>query len=419
MSRPRIRHHDLRLRPDSSRVLVRPFIPRWDARMIDAVVNRALAFSEEETAGLLRELLQAFEGRHRDLPAALSAVCAQVIPSAGARHRLSRERQLLIGALFAGEYALESAALFNPSIVPHPDQDGLPAGALRIILSLRATGEGHISSIEFRTGVLSAGGELALDPAGRFATGSALHWLEGAAYELRFPPELPLGERVIFPASPDESNGIEDARFVRFQEEDGTFRYYATYTAYDGRAILPRLVETYDFTRFRMLTLQGPGVQDKGMALFPRRVDGRYAMLSRQDGENLHLMYSDDARHWSGPHILLRPVQPWESVKIGNCGSPLETPAGWLVITHGVGPMRRYCIGAALLDLADPSRVLGRLREPLLEPSGPEREGYVPNVVYSCGSLIHGKELVLPYAMSDQVTGVASVDLGDLLAALA
>jgi predicted GH43/DUF377 family glycosyl hydrolase len=245
-----------------------------------------------------------------------------------------------------------------------------------------------------------------------------MKWLADSNYEVSFPAGLEVSERILFPVSDNESNGIEDARFVKFTEDDGAVMYYATYTAYNGRAILPQFIETTDFLHFRVLTLNGAAVQNKGMALFPRRVGGRYAMLSRQDDENLYVMFSDNPHYWSDPHLILRPSEAWETVKIGNCGSPIETEAGWLVITHGVGLMRRYCIGAALLDLEDPTRVIGRLREPLLCPEGIEREGYVPNVVYSCGSLIHGGQLILPYAMSDKATAVASVPLAELLAAL-
>jgi predicted GH43/DUF377 family glycosyl hydrolase len=393
-------------------------------------------------------------------------------------------RQLLIGALFSGEYALESAALFNPSMVPHPDQSGVPEGGLRFIMSLRATGEGHISSIEFRTGVIAADGAIGVEPVSRFVTVPVLvpnptyrkksfitklqemgfddghtsavmtpladiftlqeldesmrrvrreskpvsrdlrralegfRWLADSNYEINFSSKLALSERIIFPVSPNESNGIEDARFVRFTDDDGSVLYCATYTAYNGRTILPQFIETQDFLHFRVLTLNGSAVQNKGMALFPRRIAGRYAMLSRQDDQNLFIMFSDSLHHWSNPQVILRPAEMWESVKIGNCGSPIETEAGWLVITHGVGPMRKYCIGAALLDLEDPTKVIGRLREPLLSPEGNEREGYVPNVVYSCGSLLHGRDLILPFAMSDKVTAIATVSLDDLLAAL-
>ena len=428
-------------------------------------------------------MLVEFDHRHFDLEGALLATYEKVADQVDSDLPLTLPRRLLIGALFSGEYALESAALFNPSMVPHPDQSGVPEGCLRFVMSLRATGEGHISSVEFRSGRL-APGAIQLDPASRmvalprvepnpryqkaaflcklhemgFGNGhaeevllplgpgfnreelnqsvtrvrgeseapdqdlantlSCIQWLADSNYELAFAPEHPLGERAIFPNSANESNGIEDARFVRFQEEDGSVLYYATYTAYNGHAILPMLIETPDFAHFRVLTLNGSAVQNKGMALFPRRINGNYVMLSRQDDENLLIMFSDNPHYWNDPQILIRPAEIWESVKVGNCGSPMETPAGWLVLTHGVGPMRKYCIGAILLDLDDPTRVIGRLREPLLEPEGSGREGYVPNVVYSCGSLIHGGEVIIPYAMSDRATTVVSVDLEELLDAL-
>jgi len=245
-----------------------------------------------------------------------------------------------------------------------------------------------------------------------------MRWLAESNYEIHFSPLTAVSERIIFPASPNESNGIEDARFVRFVDDDGAVMYYATYTAYNGRVILPQLMETTDFLHFRVLTLNGQAVQNKGMALFPRRINGKYAMLSRQDDEDLFLMTSENPHFWSGPHPLQAPSQPWEFVKIGNCGSPIETEAGWLVLTHGVGPMRKYCIGAILLDLDDPSKVIGRLDQPLLKPQGHEREGYVPNVVYSCGSLIHGGRLILPYGMSDSASTIVTCDLGELLEAL-
>jgi predicted GH43/DUF377 family glycosyl hydrolase len=440
--------------------------------------------SEDETERELAAVLREFCSRHRDFEAQLLRNYERVVPELFTQHPLSRPRKLLIGSYFSSEYALESAALFNPSIVPHPDQSALPPGALRFIMSLRATGEGHVSSIEFRTGLIESGGDVKLDSVSRFvnvpevdpnpsymkrpfivklremgfdnaqsgavmesladsfslsdinksiarvrrevappppeleATLRCIQWLANSNYEMSFPPELAMSERIIFPVSANESNGIEDARFVRFVEEDGSAKYYATYTAYNGRTTLPQLIETEDFLRFRVLTLNGQGVQNKGMALFPRRIDGCYAMLSRRDDENLFIMLSDNPHYWNDSQLLLRPAESWESVKIGNCGSPIETEAGWLVITHGVGPMRKYCIGAALLDLRDPAKVIGRLREPLLEPEGLGREGYVPNVVYSCGSLLHGGELILPYAMSDRASTIVSVSLDDLLTAL-
>lgn len=415
MSPVQVRRHGVMLLPESARVILRPFIP-IEAAATDAIIARALALPESEVVRELQAVTRGFATRHLEFERLLLEHCARVEGRIKARAALSGPRRLLIGALFSGEYALESAALFNPSIVPHPDQEGLPEGALRVILSLRATGEGHISSIEFRAGVLSAEGELSLAPASPFVTLPKVLPVQrqGCTSELRFSARMDLSERAIFPITRDERNGIEDARFVRC--EGGL--YCATYTAYDGRNILPRMIETRDFLTFRILALGGDAIRDKGMALFPRQVGGRHAMLSRQDGENLFIMFSGDPHEWSAPRVLLRPAHDWESVKVGNCGSPLETRAGWLVITHGVGPMRRYCIGAVLLDLDDPTRILGRLREPLLEPEGHEREGYVPNVVYSCGSLIHNGRLILPYAMSDKATALASMDLDELLGAL-
>ncbi len=479
----RLRRHGALFQPDSARVLIRPFIPSPAKRVTD-IIGRALALSDEAVAAELKAMHADFASRHFDIEVPLLANFEKVRGYIRSQHPIPRERQLLIGGLFSGEYALESAALFNPSIVPHPEQSGVPAGGLRFVMSLRATGEGHISSIEFRSGLIASDGTITVEPVSRFVTAPEIvpnpsyrkrpfitklqelgfdgghaaavmaplgesftlqeldqsvarvrgetkpatrdlrraleccRWLAESNYEMNFPSRLALSERIVFPVSANESNGIEDARFVRFTEDDGSAMYYATYTAYNGRVILPQLIETPDFLHFRVLTLNGNAVQNKGMALFPRRIGGRYAMLSRQDDENLFIMFSDSPHHWSDPQLLMRPAEMWESVKVGNCGSPIETEAGWLVITHGVGPMRKYCIGAALLDLNDPTKVLGRLREPLLSPDSNEREGYVPNVVYSCGSLVHGRELILPYAMSDKVSAIATVSLDDLLAAL-
>jgi predicted GH43/DUF377 family glycosyl hydrolase len=471
------------LRPDSARVLVRPFIPSVAARVVN-IIGRALALTEVETEGQLAAITEDFTGRHLDLRVFWRRHFEQVKKHVFTDRPLSEARQLYIGALFSGEYALESAALFNPSIVPHPDQSGLAEGELRFILSLRATGEGHISSIEFRSGVIRADHSIVIDEPSRFVTAPELNpnpvyrktvflhklmemgfendwsnlimeslrdefthselenalrqatqgkgplprevqrtmecvrWLAESNYEVHFAPTTAISERIIFPVSSNESNGMEDARFVRFLEDDGSVIYYATYTAYNGRAILPQLLETTDFLSFRAVTLNGRAVQNKGMAFFPRRLDGRYAMISRQDDENLFLMFSDNPHFWSEPQLLRRPVQPWEAVKIGNCGSPIETEAGWLVITHGVGAMRKYCIGALLLDLHDPSRVIGELHAPLLRPEGHGREGYVPNVVYTCGALVHRGRLILPYGLSDTSCTIVTVPLDELLAAL-
>jgi predicted GH43/DUF377 family glycosyl hydrolase len=237
-------------------------------------------------------------------------------------------------------------------------------------------------------------------------------------YQVQFLPEQPLSERILFPATPSQRNGIEDARFVRFQNDDGTYIYYATFTAYDGTVVMPELVETSDFLNFRFITLNGPAAQNKGMAMFPRKINGLYTMLSRQDNENIYIMFSDNVHFWDECTALLKPTFPWELVQLGNCGSPIETDRGWLVLSHGVGPMRKYCIGAFLLDRDDPSKVIGRLREPLLKPNKSEREGYVPNVVYTCGALLHEGELIIPYGMADHATGFASVQLDELLAAM-
>lgn len=475
--------HEITLLPESGRVIIRPFVPTNPLR-IAAILGRALALTEEEAVKELEVVHQGFGSRHYDIEALLLEQYQKVIPHIFTHRPLSRSRQLLIGALFSGEYSLESAALFNPSIVAHPDQNGIPEGGLRFVMSLRATGEGHISSIEFRMGVIAPDGRITMDAVSRYVTmpqivpnpsyrkksfilkfhemgfnnefanaamapledeftrddlnksvGTVRHvnhpsthelkrtleciqWLADSNYELSFSSKLGMSERIIFPVSTNESNGIEDARFVRFTEDDGSTMYYATYTAYNGQAILPQFIETRDFLHFCILTLNGSAVQNKGMALFPRRVGGRYAMLSRQDDENLFIMFSENLHYWNDPQILMRPAEIWESVKVGNCGSPIETAAGWLVITHGVGPMRKYCIGAVLLDLEDPTKVIGRLTEPLISPEGLEREGYVPNVVYSCGSLIHGDKLILPYAMSDKFTVIASVDVKQILSAL-
>lgn len=483
MSSLALHRHHIILQPESARVIIRPFIPS-SARRLATVIGRALALTEEEVEKELAAVHADFDSRHLDIEPVLLKHFEKVQHEIFTQRPLTRSRQLLIGALFSGEYSLEAAALFNPSIVPHPDQSGVPEGGLRFIMSLRATGEGHISSIEFREGIISPDGHIELTPVSRYVslpevlpnpgyrkkrfmiklhemgfdnectaavmdalateftrselavrvasvrreslplthemkrTLECIQWLADSNYELRFSDKLALSERILFPVSDNESNGIEDARFVRFVDDDGTVTYCATYTAYNGRAILPQFIETQDFLHFRVLTLNGSAVQNKGMALFPRRIHGRHAMLSRQDDENLFVMFSDNPHYWSDPHLILRPAETWESVKLGNCGSPIETSAGWLVLTHGVGPMRKYCIGAVLLDLDDPTRVIGRLREPLLCPVGMEREGYVPNVVYSCGSLIHGGQLVLPYAMSDKATAIVSLPVDGLLASL-
>lgn len=479
-----VHRHSIILRPDQSRVLLRPFIP-GNAQRVARIISRIMALSEEEAGVLLDEVCAEFSERHEQIRRLFLERFEEVRDFMLTDEGLSEQRQLLIGSYFLAEYSLESAALFNPSIVPHPDQADVPSGALRFILSLRATGEGHISSITFRSGIIHSDqridvakptgfltephqipnplyekalftrklmelgliGEFAhrvMNPLGesfaledlraglkaeqfRLPDGMAqedqqaaqgIWMLARSNHEVQFLPAQQLSERILFPATPSQRNGIEDARFVRFQNEDGTHIYYATFTAYDGKLVMPELVETSDFLHFRFRTLNGPAAKNKGMALFPRKIGGLYAMLSRQDNESIYLMFSDNVHFWNEHRLLLKPTFPWELIQIGNCGSPIETAAGWLALSHGVGPMRKYCISAFLLDRDDPSKVIGVLREPLLTPNQNEREGYVPNVVYSCGFLLHGGQLIIPYGLADHATGFATVPLAEVLAAM-
>lgn len=466
---------------DSSRVIVRFFRIGSEERTRQTV-ERILTLDDETVTGELDKIYRNFAHRHRDLTSNLQKHFDWYL-----RHyvsnpdELSRERKLLLAAYFTMEYSVESAALFNPSIIPHFDQSLVPEGSLRVILSFRATGEGHISSIVFRTGTVDSSGHLRLDPLSRYletpeiqtdalyekklfarkleeigvlnaaawdilnslpdaftedqllerieivesekrypdtelqVAADTMEWLADSNYEMKFKEGSNLSERVIFPVSAVEKNGIEDARFVRFVDDDGSITYYATYTAYNGSQIMPQLIETTDFKTFKMITLNGPAARDKGMALFPRRVNGLYAMISRIDGVNLYLMYSEHLHFWYEGRIIQQPKYPWELVQIGNCGSPVETDRGWLLLTHGVGPMRQYCIGAVLLDKDDPSKMIGQLEEPILSPTEDEREGYVPNVVYTCGSIVHNDYLIIPYAMSDSRYSIASLPLRDIL----
>ncbi|MGO8928324.1 MAG: glycoside hydrolase family 130 protein [Limisphaerales bacterium] len=478
-----VRRSRVILHPDRSRVLLRPFLHPSDPRAA-RICAQVMALPETEVHSLWQQVSMEFGERHAKTRDFLKSRFEQVRPCLHTYEHLSEERQFLLGAYFSHEYSLEAAALFNPSIVPHPDQSELPPGGLRFILSLRATGEGHISSITFRTGLLDARSNITINAPTRYClepeqvpsasyensvferklqelglvgdfsrqvllgvgssftldelrasltrsaqqfrardqeTGAAARkilTLAQSNYEVQFAPDSRLSERVLFPVTPSQSNGIEDARFVRFQHDDGTQTYYATYTAYDGKMILPQFIETRDFLRFKFITLNGPAVQNKGMALFPRKINGHYAMLSRQDYENIYIMFSDHLHFWHATQLVLKPAFPWEFIQLGNCGSPIETDAGWLVLSHGVGPMRKYCIGAFLLDRDNPTKVIGRLREPLLKPNENEREGYVPNVVYSCGSLLHGRQLVIPYAMSDYATTFATLSLDEVLSAM-
>jgi predicted GH43/DUF377 family glycosyl hydrolase len=419
----------LYLRPDTARVIVRSFKPATEPRDLNPtdktranhIVERVLALDPEVAANLLADVLENFRGRHRNLLETFEAR-ADVMEQALAAHGVfSKVQRQLIGAYFLNEYSFEASALFNPSIVPHPDQSGAPQGGLRFILSLRAVGEGHISSLTFRAGTIAADGSLTVDPTARLASSPRVKLRvpkpDGDEIELTFNPEEELSERVIFPVTDSQSNGIEDARFVEFSD-GGRKTYYATYTAYSGKAIRSELIETHDFLSFKMSPLKGTAARNKGMALFPRRIDGKYAMIARQDNENLYLIYSDDLYRWDGGQAILKPQFPWEFVQIGNCGSPIELDEGWLLLTHGVGPVRKYSIGAALLDKNDPSKVLARSVEPLLHPEPSEREGYVPNVVYTCGAMRHNDQIILPYAISDTFSNFATIKIAALMQAM-
>lgn len=484
MPSPAITRTSVFINPDRARVLIRPFLPPTEQRIVK-IIARLLALPESEIEQLQTQLMADFAERHQRTKDLFLERFEFVRPHLVTDLALSEARKLVIGSYFTHEYSLESAALFNPSAVPHPDQSDVPPGSLRFILSLRATGEGHISSITFRTGVVAPDLAITLNSPTRFVSeadsvpnapyekarfsqqlaelgfaGSftrrtmgvlgerftldelraaialtqnqlgltepngntpppiAILDLALSNHEVRFPPGLRMSERVLFPRTPSQSNGIEDARFVLFQHDDGSRSYFATYTAYDGRSTQPQLLETVDFFDFKFITLSGAAVQNKGMALFPRKIAGRYVMLSRQDNENIYVMVSDELHFWRTATLIVKPTYSWEFVQLGNCGSPIETERGWLVLTHGVGAMRKYAIGAILLDLNDPTKVLGRLRDPLITPAEDEREGYVPNVVYSCGALLHGGHLIIPYAVSDYATRFATVPLTAVLDAM-
>jgi len=470
--------------PDPKRVIARFFLPGGPERG-KKVITRIMGLSAEDTLLTLNQTLRDFSDRHRNITRIFMKHFDHILYLVkGAGYDpdvLSRERKLLIGAYFTSEYSIESAAFFNPSMVEDPDQANLQEGQKRVIVSFRATGEGHISSLVFRGGIIDKHSNLEFKPAGKLVDEAetiqdhvyikasflkkleemklhdhnvvdqimgklgdqflfyelqslveeyvqkteisfssekviqALTWLANSHYEIIFSLDTAISERVIFPIADTESNGIEDARFVRFTEDDGSVKYYATYTAYNGVAILPKLIETNDFYHFRVRPIFGKNAKNKGMALFPRKIHGRYAMLSRQDGENNFIMFSDVINYWEEPAQLLQePRYPWEFVQLGNSGSPIETDRGWLLITHGVGAMRRYSLGAVMLDINDPTKIIGQFAEPILVANDKEREGYVPNVVYSCGSIIHNNELIIPYAMSDYSSGFASILIDEL-----
>ncbi|MHB1037828.1 MAG: glycoside hydrolase family 130 protein [Pirellulales bacterium] len=464
---------------DIRRVIARQFDPGGVDR-IRNVLDRVAQLSNAEVDHVLGEVLGNFRNRHQDIEAVFEEHYAAAMEYLEEPDHLPRNRRLLVGSYLTSEYSIESAALFNPSIVPHWNQRNVPAGGVRFILSLRATGEGHVSSIVFRTGVIHDDHTIRMDPPRQFLhparcspdnqyekrlfcrklrdigvrdqpaeqvleglgehftfleleraiaarrqtesdqfeleeTIQGILWLAQSNYELVLPRGADASEVVIFPQTINESHGIEDLRMVRFVDDDGSVTYFGTCSAFDGYRVMPQLIETVDFQRLRIHTLNGAGARNKGLALFPRRIDGHYVMCSRIDGENLYLMYSDMVYFWETAELLQTPRRPWELVQIGNCGSPLETPAGWLLLTHGVGPMRTYCIGAMLLDLDDPHKVIGCLDEPLIVPTEEDRDGYVPNVVYTCGTLLHNGYLYIPFATSDRTSRFAFLELDRLL----
>jgi predicted GH43/DUF377 family glycosyl hydrolase len=473
----------IQLLPDARRVITRFFRPGEENRIRD-IIGRLLAIPEARVETLLAGLRNNFGPMHPDIDDVFLDHFDRVKQHVSGAGEVSDSLRRLIGASFTMEYAIESAALFNPSMVPAIDQADMPSGSVRFLMSLRATGEGHISSIVFRRGVVDANGRVSVDPPGRYSrpleavapdtfdkgsfvrelqalgawadhaqatlallgdrftraqlsdaidevrtkasvsgqseeSNDALLSLTGASYRLNLPPGADISEIVIFPFSDNERHGIEDMRLVLFTGDDGSSHYFGTYTAYDGSRTFPQLLEHHAGQGIESHLLTGSCAKNKGMALFPRKIRGKYAMVARLDNENLYYMESDDVRAWDRARLLQTPRFPWQVIQIGNCGSPLDTEAGWLLLTHGVGPMRQYCIGATLLDHADPCRVIGQTSEPLLVPSGNERFGYVPNVVYSCGGMIHAGSLVLPYAMSDSATSIAVIDLDELLETLA
>ncbi len=408
-----IKKSDILLKPDNTRVLLLP-LKLTDKNRIQRIANYVFNLSEQEVNKEIEKIYTEFDDRHNNFTKICLIRCEDIIKLIDFKKNLSENSKILLGSYFLKEFSVESAALFNPSIVWHPDQSNLKSGEHRFILSLRATGEGHISSIVFRSGIIDPDCNIIFEELSRYVSAPDQVSINNLHYKLNYDTGTDISERIIFPLTPDEFKGIEDARFVKFSGFDND-TYFATYTAFDGKNFLSKLLQTNEFTQFQVKTLNGSKSKNKGMALFPRKINGKYAMLSRQDGESNFIMYSDDLYNWNSKEILAIPEHSWELLQMGNCGSPIETDEGWLVITHGVGPVRRYSISAILLDLNDPTKMIGRLKQPILDPNEMEREGYVPNVVYSCGGIIHNDQLVLPYAVSDYLTSFAFVNLKELL----
>jgi predicted GH43/DUF377 family glycosyl hydrolase len=426
-------HSAMRLEADASRVVVRPFhIPIDPVNpgngRVGRIVKQVLAFDDGEAERMLELVFKDFEARHWQTSAIFNERYDEIARALGLNGAISLTRRELIGAYFCHEYSYAAAALMNPSIVLHPDQSGLSQGSRRIIMSLRAVGEGHISSIAFREGILSPGAEFELGPEPPFAIAASLR-PDGDRLPDNLPPladtieihrhaDSTISGTLIFPITSEQSNGLEDLRLLQFTHDDGSVEWIGTYTAFNGRTIRSEFLRTSDFRSFRMEPIRGSAARNKGMALFPRKIRGEYMMLGRQDGENLFLIRSPEIDLWDEGELLITPKFPWETIQIGNCGAPIEIDEGWLVLTHGVGAMRKYSIGALLLDRDDPSKVLGRTTEPLLSPADEDREGYVPNVVYTCGALKHGDMLFMPYGVADSSVAFAFVPIGSLLAAM-
>jgi predicted GH43/DUF377 family glycosyl hydrolase len=418
-------HWPLRLQADASRVVVRPFhipveskngLPSRPRRIVDGV----LAMDETAARRELANVLKDFEARHWQTRAVFMTRYAQISGALSLDDAaISEVRQQLIGAFFCHEYSYAAAAIMNPSVVRHPDQSGLSEGSARVVMSMRTVGEGHISSIAFREGILSPGTRFELAPEPPFATAAdSANESENGAIEVHRHRDSTLSGTVIFPMTSAQSKGLEDLRLVEFTHEDGTVEWLGTYTAYNGESIRSELIRTKDFRTFELCPLSGPAARNKGMALFPRKVGGWYMTVGRQDGENLFLIRSRSLTHWGDGELLMTPTFPWEMVQIGNCGSPIELDEGWLLLTHGVGAMRKYSIGAVLLDKEDPSKIIGRIAHPLIAAAAEDREGYVPNVVYTCGAMRHGDLLFMPYGIADSAVGFAFVPIQELLAAM-
>lgn len=422
-------NHELRLHADPSRVVVRPFHIAFGGagnppNRTERLVGEVLAMDAGEARDQLEEVLKDFEARHWQTRRVFMTRYDQIEDLLGLDgHEISDEKRQLIGAYFCQEYSYAAAALMNPSAVPHFDQSGMPPGSLRILMSMRAVGEGHISSVAFREGIITDAGQLMLAPEPPFATatdmvGRAGDEMPRGAVTVHRHRDSTLSGTVMFPITEAQSKGLEDLRLVHFQHDDGTWEWIGTYTAYNGSHIQSELMRTRDFRSFDLVPMTGDASRNKGMALFPRTIDGKFMMIGRSDGENVFLLKSRDLTHWDGGVKILTPEYPWELVQLGNCGPPIELDEGWLVLTHGVGAMRKYSIGAVLLDKRDPAKVIGRMRQPLLAAKDQDREGYVPNVVYSCGAIRHNDALFLPYGIADSSIGFAFVPIGELLAAM-